>query len=253
MEVLILVCVAIWMTPHTLVATLTEARKMGAAYHPLLGVLGVMSAKNTVVNIIILVTFLNFLFYRRANKKTPTHRGAGFGKAAEIVVFAAAGAVVVFYGVYGYFVPAVVRVGFSVYQVLTVLTCMVVVFLIDLFLYMRAETMGAIRWGRVPARSQYTLIFLAVVFVLLMGLMGFARSGIRLDYHVHGVATMRDTSPDAFTPALGFAAGVIGVVAVIFFILVAVVFWLASSPGKGGVERLRATTSAAGNRQVGPA
>ena len=33
---------------------------MGGAHHPLLGVLGVMSAKNTVVNIMILSTFLAF-------------------------------------------------------------------------------------------------------------------------------------------------------------------------------------------------
>ena len=41
---------------------------MGGAHHPLLGVFGVMSAKNTVVNIMILSTFLSFLIYRRGNK-----------------------------------------------------------------------------------------------------------------------------------------------------------------------------------------
>ena len=35
---------------------LEEARKMGGAHHPLLGVLGVMSAKNTAVNLMILTT-----------------------------------------------------------------------------------------------------------------------------------------------------------------------------------------------------
>jgi len=56
------------LTPHSLVASLEEARKMGGAHHPLLGVFGVMSAKNTVVNIMILSTFLSFLIYRRGNK-----------------------------------------------------------------------------------------------------------------------------------------------------------------------------------------
>jgi len=56
------------LTPHSLVASLEEARKMGGAHHPLLGVFGVMSAKNTVVNIMILSTFLSFLIYRRARE-----------------------------------------------------------------------------------------------------------------------------------------------------------------------------------------
>lgn len=232
LESLILICVAIWMTPHTLVATLAEARKVGAAYHPILGVFGVMSAKNTVVNILILTTFLSFLLYRRANKKTPTGSRAVAGKVAEGVLFAAAAGVVIFYGVYGYFVPASVRIGFSVYQVLAVLTCILVVFVIDMFVFLRAETIGAIRWGQMPARSQYTLILLAVVFVLLMGLMGYVRSGIRLDYHVQGMAIMRDMSPDAFTPTLGFATTVIGIVTTIFLALVSVVFWLAGAAGK---------------------
>src|SRR5438094_8796850 len=68
MLVILLLCLGVWMTPHSLVASLEEARKMGGAHHPLLGVFGVMSAKNTVVNIMILSTFLSFLIYRRANK-----------------------------------------------------------------------------------------------------------------------------------------------------------------------------------------
>ena len=62
------VCFLVWLTPHSLVASLEEARKMGGAHHPLLGIFGVMSAKNTVVNIMILTTFLSFLIYRRGNK-----------------------------------------------------------------------------------------------------------------------------------------------------------------------------------------
>ena len=58
-----------------------------------------------------------------------------------------------------------------------------------------------------PARSQYALFVLAVTFTWLMGLMGFARSGIRQHWHVWEV--MRDTSPQASTPALGYAANMI--------------------------------------------
>src|SRR5437867_637805 len=58
----------IWATPRTLVVTMDEVRAMGGTHHPVIGVFGVMSAKNTVVNLMILTTFLSFILYRRANK-----------------------------------------------------------------------------------------------------------------------------------------------------------------------------------------
>jgi cytochrome bd-type quinol oxidase subunit 1 len=75
------------------------------------------------------------------------------------------------------------------------------------------------------------LILLAVTFTWLMGLMGFARSGIRQHWHVYGI--MRDTSVDAVTPALGYAANVITTVTAIFFALVFFIFWLGSLGEKG--------------------
>jgi cytochrome bd-type quinol oxidase subunit 1 len=70
------------------------------------------------------------------------------------------------------------------------------------------------------------LIFLAVTFTWLMGLMGYVRSGLRQHWHVYGV--IRDTSPDAFTPTLGFATRVVSVTVLCFFLLIGFVFWLAS-------------------------
>ena len=49
----ITVCFIVWATPHSLVATVEEARAMGGSHHPILNVLGVMSAKNTAVNVLI--------------------------------------------------------------------------------------------------------------------------------------------------------------------------------------------------------
>src|SRR6266487_3639515 len=57
----------VWGTPHTMIADSRELAAMGGSHHPLLGALGVMSAKNTAVNLMILSTFLSFLLYRRAN------------------------------------------------------------------------------------------------------------------------------------------------------------------------------------------
>jgi hypothetical protein len=234
MLVILVLGVIVWATPHTMIASRRELEEMGGSHHPFLGVLGVMSAKNTAVNLMILTTFLSFLLYRRANKR-PTVAWARTGTIVQGVSFGAAAAVVLFYGVYGYFVSAIVRIGFSVYQVLAVLATMVVVVVVDILMLRGAQSRGAIRWGQMPERSQYALFILAVTFTWLMGLMGFARSGIRQHWHVFEV--IRDTSPDAATPALGPAAIMISVCVVIFLGLVSFIFWLSelgqkSSPGR---------------------
>ena len=77
-----------------------------------------------------------------------------------------------------------------------------------------------------PAISQYVLIFIAVTFTWLMGLMGYVRSGLRQHWHVYGV--VRDTSPDAFTPTLGFATQVVSATVLAFFLLIGFVFWITS-------------------------
>lgn len=200
---------------------------MGGAHHPLLGVLGVMSAKNTAVNLMILTTFLSFMLYRRGNK-VPTVAWAGLGNAVEVVLFIGAAGIVIGYGVYGYFpgVSAVIRIGFSVYQVGAVLFTLIAVTIIDIFLLKNARVIGAIEWGKIPARAQYALFLLAVSFTWLMGLMGYVRSGLRMNWHVYGV--MKDTSPDAFTPTLGFATNIVSISVVIFLGFIAFIFWLGS-------------------------
>ena len=70
MIAIIVLSVAVWMTPRTLIVTPTELAAMGGPNHPLVGLFGLMTAKNTVVNLIILTTFLSFLFYRRSGKNT---------------------------------------------------------------------------------------------------------------------------------------------------------------------------------------
>ena len=160
-----------------------------------------MSAKNTAVNILILTTFMSFLLYRRTGK-VATVAWAKMGHAAQLTIFAAVAIFVIFLGVYGYFVEASVRIGLSVPQVGSVLFAMVSITAIDIFLFRGART-AEVRWGKIPAISQYVLIFIAVTFTWLMGLMGYVRSGLRQHWHVYGV--IRDTSPDAFTPTLGFA------------------------------------------------
>ncbi len=230
----ITLCFAVWATPRSIIATVSELRAMGGSTHPILGYLGVMSAKNTAVNILILTTFMSFLLYRRTGK-IATVSWAKTGHAAQLTIFAAAAIIVIFLGIYGYFVEATVRIGLSVPQVSSVLAAMISITFIDIFLYRGASKTGEVRWGKIPAISQYVLIFIAVTFTWLMGLMGYVRSGLRQHWHVYGI--VRDTSPDAFTPTLGFATQVVSVTVLLFFVLIGFVFWLSSLHDKPDFER----------------
>jgi cytochrome d ubiquinol oxidase subunit I len=229
----IVLCFMVWATPRSIIATVSEVRAMGGSAHPILGFLGVMSAKNTAVNILILTTFMSFLLYRRTGK-TATVAWAKIGHAAQLTIFAGTALFVIFLGIYGYFVEATVRIALSVPQVGSVLFAMVAIAAIDVFLF-RGAKFNDVRWGRIPAISQYVLIFIAVTFTWLMGLMGYVRSGLRQHWHVYGV--IRDRSPDAFTPTLGFATQVVSVTVLIFFLLIGFVFWLTSLHDKPDFDR----------------
>lgn len=245
MLLVLILGVIVWATPHTMIADRQELAAMGGTHHPFLGVLGVMSAKNTAVNLMILTTFLSFLMYRRANVD-PTVPWAKTGTLVQGALFVIAAAIVLFYGVYGYFVSAIVRIGFSVYQVAAVIITIVAVIAIDIRMSRNARSRGAIQWGRMPERSQYALFVLVVTFTWLMGLMGFARSGIRQHWHVFEV--MRDTSPWAATPALGYAATVISACVLIFLGMISFIFWLG-----GLVEKPVLAAEAAKARAAGAA
>jgi cytochrome d ubiquinol oxidase subunit I len=194
----------------------------------------VMSAKNTAVNILILATYVSFLLYRRSGR-TPTVSWARLGNALQLLISLAAACIVIGLGIYGYFVEAKVRIGLSVPQVGSVLFAMITVTVIDVLMYRNARSLGETRWGQIHPISQYVLIFLAVTFTWLMGLMGYVRSGLRQHWHVYGV--IRDTSPDAYTPTLGYATQVVSVTVLLFFLLIGFVFWLASlSDHKGSAS-----------------
>jgi cytochrome bd-type quinol oxidase subunit 1 len=215
----------VWATPRSIIATGSEMAAMGGSHHPFLGLFGVMAAKNTAVNLMILTTFLSFMLYRRANR-VPAVPWAGKAKAVQALAIAAAGAVVLFYGVYSYYVPSNVRIGYSVYQVLAVLAAMTLFTAIDIPMLRGARQIGGIRWGEIPARAQYALFFLAITFTWLMGLMGYIRSGIRQHWHVYG--RLADESAHAYTMTHGHATLIVSGIVVVFFLLVAVVFAMAA-------------------------
>ena len=224
MIAIIVICVAVWMTPRTLIMSPKEMAAMGGTNHPLVGFFGLMTAKNTVVNIIILTTFLSFLFYRRSGK-APTVGWKKIGNAIIAVIFGVAIAAIITIGLAGFKVESDFRVNvLTPVQVLIALAVMIAVTVTDLIMYRKAMRSNDINWGQMTDRSQYVLILLAITFTSLMGLMGYARSGLRENWHIFGV--MPDTSPDAFTPLLGDAVNVIAIIMVVFFTLVGFIFWI---------------------------
>ncbi len=93
LDVILIVCFAVWLTPHNLPLSPSEQAIIGGQFHPTLKFLGLMAAKNAVINFIIIATFGSFLIYRRANKgeRLPVSQqgtgskvivGVGFGIAA---------------------------------------------------------------------------------------------------------------------------------------------------------------------------
>ena len=220
----------VWFTPHTLVLTNQELQALGGPYHKYLGPLGIMPAKNTAVNIMIVFTALSFLYYRRANK-IATVSWVKAGNAAQVALFTTGLINILILGIYyGYFTNTVYKIAASIPQVLTTLVILIVSGVLDSFMYKDAREVAPLHWGRVPAQSQYALFLLAVSFTWLMGLMGYIRSGIRQHWHV--VDIMRDNSPDAYTPTLGYAANVVSAGTVLFMAMVIFVFWLSQVSGK---------------------
>ncbi|MBF0623183.1 MAG: cytochrome ubiquinol oxidase subunit I [Magnetococcales bacterium] len=219
----------VWATPRSIIATGAEMAAMGGSHHPFLGLFGVMAAKNTAVNLMILTTFLSFMLYRRGNR-VPTVSWTLAGKAAQSLAILIAAGVVVGYGVYSYFVPSIVRIGFSLYQVAAVLVAMAVFVAIDIPLLKGAREIGVIRWGAIPERAQYALFFLAISFTWLMGLMGYIRSGIRQYWHIYG--RVADESANAYTMTHGDATLIVSSIVVVFFLLVSAVFAMALRDGR---------------------
>lgn len=225
----------VWFTPHTLVLTNSELKSLGGPYHQYLGVLGIMPAKNTAVNFLLLGTFLSFVYYRRSNK-VATVSWVKAGNAAQIALFVVASINIMILGIYyGYFTNTVYKVAASIPQVLTTLVVIIISVVLDSFMYKGAKEVAPLHWGRMSTRSQYALFLLAVSFTWLMGLMGYVRSAIRQHWHVSNV--FRDNSPDAFTPDLGYAANIVSIGTLLFMAMVIFVFWLSTISGKHVVAK----------------
>ena len=226
---LMIVGFLVFITPHTMVMTPAELKAMGGQQHPVIGNFGVMSAKNGGINVMIVVTILSFIWYQRGNK-IPTVSWAKFGNIFMGTFFTVAFVNIIWLAVYGYYIPANVRVGLSVPQVATTLSCLIFMTALNLAMLKGANQAGPVEWGKMTVRSQYALIMLATEFTWMMALMGYIRSSVRLFWHVNEI--MRDNSPWAYTHTVGFAANMISLNVLFFWISILFVFWLASLGAK---------------------
>jgi cytochrome c551/c552 len=176
----------VWVTPHTLILSATEAVRLGGSHHHTLGPLGLMPAKNIAVNLMLIATFLSFQLYRRADR-VATSRFAPLGNAALVAIYTVAVANILFTGVYyGYFTDTVYKVGSSVPQVASTVVVIISGLLIDSWIYRDARRLPS-QWGEISDRSQYALFALPIAFSWLMALMGYLRSALRSHWHVYGI------------------------------------------------------------------
>ena len=117
----LMICFLVWFTPHTIAMSASEMKAMGAAQHPVIGQFGVMSAKNGAINLMICLTGLSYILYRRANRIV-TVPWAFRGNLLLAGIFVLGMANILWLAIYGFYIPANVRVGLSLPQGLTTAT-----------------------------------------------------------------------------------------------------------------------------------
>ena len=213
----------IWLTPHTVMMSAGEVKAMGGSSHPVVGNYGVMSAKNGAVNIMILVTTLSFIYYRRANR-TIVVSWVKKGNFLIGALFLLGALNIICLSVYGFYLPAKLRVGLSSPQAVTTLTVLVVGQAVNRMMLKGGLVHGPVQWGKISVRGMVGLFGLAAAFSWVMGLMGYIRSSGRLAWHVSEL--MADVSPWAFTPDFAFAAKMVTLNMVVFWGAVFAIFWM---------------------------
>lgn len=221
----LMLCFMVWFTPHTIAMSSGEMKAMGAAQHPVIGQFGVMSAKNGAINVMICLTALSYLLYRRGNRVV-TVNWASFGNALLIALFLGGIVNIVWLAIYGFYIPANVRVGLSVPQGATTATVLLGGLLLNRAMLKGSHLKGPVQWGNISIRGMVVLFGVAATFTWVMGLMGYIRSAGRLGWHVNEL--MPDLSPWAFTPTLSFAAKMVTINMVLFWASVFCMFWLST-------------------------
>src|SRR2546426_479243 len=111
----------------------------------------------------IVLSALSYILYKRANKVV-TAPWAWTGDLVIGAVFCGALVNVIGVSVYGFYLPANVRVGLSLPQALSTLTALVIGLLVNRAIVKNAHSVGPIAWGKMPVRGQVTLFLLGMAF-----------------------------------------------------------------------------------------
>ena len=225
-------CMAVYITPHTIVMTPRELLQMGGQQHQVLGNYGVESSKNAAINIMMVTTMWSFVLWGESRFRNTSRSINRFIS----VAFLAGAANILWLGIYGYYIPANVRVGLSVPMMVTTLS-LIVLGSVVFRRFSQAGTKDHYAWECMSGRGYYALFFLAFAITWIMGLGGYRRSSVRLFWHVNEI--MRDNSPWAFSHTVGFAANVITLNAIIFWLGLLLLVWMA----RLGKDRLEGTPS----------
>ena len=231
----LMACFLVWFTPHTLATSASEMKAMGAAQHPVIGQFGVMSAKNGAINVMICLTALSFILYRRANRMV-TVSWASWGNILLGLLFLLGIGNIVWLAIYGFYIPANVRVGLSSPQGVTTATVVIGGVFLNRLLLRGSKVLGPVQWGKITPRGMVALLVVAAAFSWVMGLMGYIRSAGRLEWHINEL--MQDQSPWAFTPSLGFSAKMVTINMLTFWAAVFFVFWLSQWDHRVSEQRM---------------
>ena len=211
----------IWTTPHTMPASGGEFKAMGGSQHPVVGYYGTMAAKNTAINTMLLIFGLSMMLFRRCNKVI-TVSWRPLGNLIFITLFVGAEINIVALGMYGYAIPANVRVGLALPQFLTTVGTLIGGGCLNFMMLRGARTLGPIRWGTLHLSGAISLFVLAGLLSMTMTLMGYIRSSVRLNWHITEI--MEDVTPWATIPGLPYAIKMVLLNVVIFWGLAAFIF-----------------------------
>ncbi len=91
-------------------------------------------------------------------------------------------------------------------------------------MYLRAMQTGRIEWGKAPVQAPLAVVAVSAITVWLMALMGSIRELALQGWYVLG--QLRDTSPYSWTPGLNYDVRMVSLCTLIFFSLLALIFWI---------------------------
>ena len=185
---LLFVCLLVYITPHTPVMTGLELKKIGGQQHPIIANFGVESAKQTAINIMIAVTIWTLILWWRTKYKATTNHS--WIDALLVGLFIAGGINIIWLGIYGFYIPAQVRVGLSIPLVITYVSLALFGSLLTLIRFSGTQKSRTPTWKNFSPRGYFSLFFLAVTVTWIMGLGGYLRSSVRLFWHIMEI--MRD-------------------------------------------------------------